>query len=883
MNQARMMMAVFTTCFALTYSATLGAEQQATPPMGKAPFDAATAEKHQEGWSKYIGVDVEITNSIGMKLVLIPAGEFTMGERLSMFEQQHRVRITKPFYLGIYEVTQEQYEKVMGENPSEVTGPALPVEQVSWKDATAFCAKLSAMDPRFDYRLPTEAEWEYACRAGTTTRYSCGDDLDPQNAWFRDNSDRKLHPVGKKRPNAWGLHEMHGNVLELCQDYRGSDYYANSPLDDPTGPSTGSDRVIRGGCFKWPSRDCRSGVRFGLSADLRLNYLGFRVAIVPAGSTPLPDVTTAPPAPAMPAPDPEPKPAEMVVKPDTIPAKSRPPQSTVDVSRSDKETTLDLGGGVTLELVLIPAGSFMMGDDVTKPVHKVRITKPFYLGKYEVTQEQWEAVMGNNPSKFKGPKNPVEQVSWDDCQKFFNKLNAKSGGQGGKFVLPTEAQWEYACRAGSAGKFCFGDDEKQLGEYAWYGENSDGKTHAVGGKKPNTFGLHDMHGNVWEWCQDWYGAYGAEAVDDPSGPTTGSGRVIRGGCWISGGSGCRSAFRYFEPGVRIGSLGFRVSRTVYQHEPAEEAAPAEMPPEAPKPPEPTADPSPAPLTGNSDDKTTKSEPRPSSLTQPAEAHLLFQEVEVYRIPKFVVQGLPLTQELHYRLLSELRVGRRQENGTREVRQTVYDTKLIKSDDLSKAAFAESLNGLPGKQFTFKLDGNQEVFGFEGKDDKKALPIDKLGGRGFMVTSVMDQDGWKELAALTFFVPNEQFANGQPWKRRMTHDWGPLGSWYGETTYKRNALQQTVHRIDYAHDMKYMPPAKDRRDLPFQISKADFKPQTAAGVIFFDTKDRRVTSAQERFHVKGLISTTVLGLASHVQIEEQQQITIQIHDQNPWRQ
>ena len=98
------------------------------------------------------------------------------------------------------------------------------------------------------------------------------------------------------------------------------------------------------------------------------------------------------------------------------------------------------------------------------------ITKPFYLGKYEVTQEQWEAVMGSNPSHFKGPKNPVEKVSWDDCQQFLVKLNAKSGGQGGKFVLPTEAQWEYACRAGSTGKFCFGDDEKQLGEYAWYGD-----------------------------------------------------------------------------------------------------------------------------------------------------------------------------------------------------------------------------------------------------------------------------------------------------------------------------------------------------------------------------------------------------------------------------
>ena len=226
-----------------------------------------------------------------------------------------------------------------------------------------------------------------------------------------------------------------------------------------------------------------------------------------------------------------------------------------------KEPSVDLGGGVKLEMVFIPAGSFMMGDNDEKPAHKVKITKPFYLGKYEVTQEQWEAVMSNNPSFFKGPKNPVEQVSWDDCQAFLVKLNAKANAQGGKFILPTEAQWEYACRAGSTGKFCFGDDEKQLGEYAWYGENSGGKKHAVGGKKPNTFGLHDMHGNVWEWCQDWYGAYGAEAVDDPSGPTTGWCRVSRGGSWRNDGGGCQSAYRYGrEPGVRDYDLGLRVAR-----------------------------------------------------------------------------------------------------------------------------------------------------------------------------------------------------------------------------------------------------------------------------------------------------------------------------------
>ena len=238
-----------------------------------------------------------------------------------------------------------------------------------------------------------------------------------------------------------------------------------------------------------------------------------------------------------------------------------------DTKELPKELAVDLvgrpaglGGGVKLEMVLIPAGEFKMGSryEWEKPVHKVNITKPFYLGKYEVTQEQWEAVMGSNPSKFKGPRNPVEIVSWDDCQKFFDKLNARAGGQGWKFVLPTEAQWEYACRAGSTGKFSFGDDE--MSEYAWYNENSGGKTHPVGEKKPNAWGLYDMHGNTWEWCQDWYGAYGAEAVTDPSGPTSGRRRVYRGGGWSYPARDCRSAFRTAWSAGWHHYLGFRAAR-----------------------------------------------------------------------------------------------------------------------------------------------------------------------------------------------------------------------------------------------------------------------------------------------------------------------------------
>jgi formylglycine-generating enzyme required for sulfatase activity len=235
-----------------------------------------------------------------------------------------------------------------------------------------------------------------------------------------------------------------------------------------------------------------------------------------------------------------------------------------------KPLAVDLGGGVKLELVLIPAGEFKMGSPDSdksafpgeKPQHRVRITKPFCLGKYLVTQEQWEAVMGNNPSSFKGPKNPVEEVSWDDCQKFLEKLNAKVGTEHGKFVLPTEAQWEYACRARSTTRYCFGDDESGLGVYAWYNANSDLKAHPVGVKRPNAWELYDMHGNVFEWCQDWDDEdyYANSPTDDPTGPATGPGRVLRGGHWGSPARLCRSAYRGGGgPGYRSADLGFRVS------------------------------------------------------------------------------------------------------------------------------------------------------------------------------------------------------------------------------------------------------------------------------------------------------------------------------------
>jgi len=229
----------------------------------------------------------------------------------------------------------------------------------------------------------------------------------------------------------------------------------------------------------------------------------------------------------------------------------------------EKNLVVDLGEGLKMEFVLIPAGSFLMGsaigDPDEKPVHEVKITKPFYVGKYEVTQEQWQALMGDNPSSHQGPQNPMEQVSWLDCQDFLSKLKAKVDDLTPR--LPTEAEWEYACRAGSTGAYHFGEKPADLNAYAWYDKNSKETTHPVGGKKPNAWGLYDMHGNVYEWCADVYEAsyYLSSPGENPQGPSSGTIRVARGGSWSFYAENCRAAKRFWnEPTFQFDNLGFRV-------------------------------------------------------------------------------------------------------------------------------------------------------------------------------------------------------------------------------------------------------------------------------------------------------------------------------------
>ena len=234
-------------------------------------------------------------------------------------------------------------------------------------------------------------------------------------------------------------------------------------------------------------------------------------------------------------------------------------------SLSGNALTISVKNGINIEMVKVEAGSFNMGAapemenpyEDEKPVHRVTLTNNYYIGKYEVTQALWQAVMGSNPSDFKGDNLPVEKVSWDDCQDFISKLNAMTGK---RFRLPTEAEWEFAARGGNKSRGYQYSGSYNIDDVAWYSDNSGFKTHAVGTKQPNELGLYDMTGNVHEWCQDRSGSYSSSPQTNPIGAVSGSFRVLRGGSWGNSAGYCRSSFRGSNtPGSRYGYLGLRLA------------------------------------------------------------------------------------------------------------------------------------------------------------------------------------------------------------------------------------------------------------------------------------------------------------------------------------
>ena len=245
------------------------------------------------------------------------------------------------------------------------------------------------------------------------------------------------------------------------------------------------------------------------------------------------------------------------------PIVAQQPVAQTPITNSDN-VSIPVKNGISIDMVRVEAGTFIMGAtpemespfDWEKPTHQVTLTNDYYIGKYEVTQALWQAVMDNNPSYFKGDDLPVEMVSWDDCQEFISKLNSITGK---KFRLPTEAEWEYAARGGNKSRSYQYCGSNNISDVAWYGNNSENKTHAVGSKQANELGIYDMIGNVWERCQDWYGKYSGLSQTDPAGAARGDFRVIRGGGWYNDARDCRSSYRDINtPGNRYDYLGLRL-------------------------------------------------------------------------------------------------------------------------------------------------------------------------------------------------------------------------------------------------------------------------------------------------------------------------------------
>ncbi|MBR5161654.1 MAG: SUMF1/EgtB/PvdO family nonheme iron enzyme, partial [Thermoguttaceae bacterium] len=469
-----------------------------------------------------------------------PPGVFLMGSPESEDghkddEKQHEVTLTKGFWIMETPVTQKQWMAVMDNNPSECKGDNLPVEDVSWYDCYDFCKKCVQLG--LPLQLPTEAQWEYACRAGSTGAYAG----ELQEMRFSSSYNRTIYPVGIKKPNAWGIYDMYGNVHNWCTDWYGE--YLSERVTDPTGPSHPAKgfegHVFRGGSmFSSTSANREHGmVDNGIETSWESDYqiLGFRC----------------------------------IVKEETLKAGER---KTYEVN------------GVEIAFRWAPAGSFLMGspeseegrkDDETQ--HEVTLTNGFWMMETPVTVGMFKAFVDDtgyesdgyaprywngrewednpelswlSPGFDQNDNHPVTCVSSYDAEEFCKWLSHKTGEY---IQLPTEAQWEYACRAGSTGVCAI-----ILDEMAWYRFNSGYTTHPAGLKMPNAWGLYDMHGNVYEWCVDYYSSLSSESEIDPQDCFAHDSQVVRGGSWISKNKDCRSASRNkFPLKTRIYFLGFR--------------------------------------------------------------------------------------------------------------------------------------------------------------------------------------------------------------------------------------------------------------------------------------------------------------------------------------
>ncbi len=526
--------------------------------------------------------------------VLIKAGVFAMGspeDEPGRFtdERRHEVLLRRDFHMQATEVTQGQWLAVMDTKPSyfSTCGDACPVERVTWWEALAYANALSrkeGLEACYDlgactgdlgggcpasenegrwcrdafscssvtfkgldcegYRLPTEAEWEYAARAGTTGRHHDGKSSPDAVAWYKENAGDRTHQVAQKEANHWGLYDMHGNVWEWVWDRSNS--YPSLKITDPIGAASGVGRAVRGGSWSSEADGVRAASRYAFPPGDRIIAIGFRLC----RSIPLQNPRAAP----------------------------------------------------ALDFVRIEKGAFTMGSPEDEPdrdddetQHEVVLTRDFYLQATELTQWQWRSLMGDtNPDYASscGDACPATGVTWWDAVAYANALSKAEGlascyvlsacdGSPGDghyacaeiawpegldctgYRLPTEAEWEYAARAGTTGPYHDGAPKPDA--VAWYGDNSVGVTRGVAQKQANAWGLYDMHGNQSEWVWDWYGPYPTTKTTDPTGAPRGTWRVKRGGSWFDDADELRVALRAWSvPGRLSPGLGFRLCRSVPQ-------------------------------------------------------------------------------------------------------------------------------------------------------------------------------------------------------------------------------------------------------------------------------------------------------------------------------
>ena len=479
-------------------------------------------------------------NGVSFTMVDVEGGTFKMGATREQDgdddeKPTHKVFLNN-YSIGETEVTQELWQAVMGTNPSFFTDDLQhPVDKVSWSDCQAFIKKLNQLTGE-NFRLPTEAEWEYASRGG---KYSKGYKYSGSNtlgnvAWCADNSSNTTHVVKAKQPNELGIYDMSGNVCEWCSDWYGS--YSSSAQTNPIGSLFGSYRVRRGGSWGLDARSCRVFYRGCNSPDVRNYNNGLRLVLSLGDDSSIPVIGNDP---------------------------VERPKAPVGVNRTKETYTAN---GVSFTMIGVGGGTFTMGATSEqgsfvnideRPAHEVTLNH-YSIGESEVTQELWQAVMGRNPSNFIGNmQRPVEQVSWNECQTFIKKLNKLTGEN---FRLPTEAEWEFAARGGSVSKGYKYSGSNTIGDVAWFNKNSSA-VHVVKSKQPNELGIYDMSGNVWEWCADKYGSYTSSAQTAPTGSSSGSDRVIRGGSWGYDEGNCRVSNREnCSPDSRGSSIGFRLAK-----------------------------------------------------------------------------------------------------------------------------------------------------------------------------------------------------------------------------------------------------------------------------------------------------------------------------------